>query len=239
MLNNKLYLLFLLAIAMLCSCRIQTMPFKSEKIDTVFFKNVTRLWGFKTAQDFDTITIYRAVLQEELVDRDGIPEFKLINEESNQSTADIVGGKNYHELYLCQLHIRKTNVRLCVYIASSFNVDSICTKLGPAYLGSVSMEQFNIKKGLKITQTKDSTFFISEASPSKLLFIAEQSIPVGNDKICDSDEPDDSKCVIRIKEIINSNINKIGGKKPTLYFTQKIFSDPDALLFKYYKTIIK
>ena len=160
-----------------------------------------------------------------------------MNEESKQPRADLVGRKNHHELFLCQVYTGKNKDRLCVFIASSYDADDKCTKLGPAYLGVIRMEQFNLKKELKITEMKDGSYFIADATATNLLFIAEKNIPLAYEKLCDVDTPDDSLCNIRIKEIINSNTNKIGGKKPTLYSTQKVFSDPDALLFKYYKTI--
>jgi hypothetical protein len=235
MLSNKIVILCLFVFATLSGCRIKTIPFNNSRIDAAFFKNVPGLWGNGAITGFDSITVYRAVLQEELVDRDGIPEFKLMNEESKQTRADLVGRKNHHELYICQVYTGKD--RLCVFIASSFDVDNNCTKLGPAYLGVIRMEQMNLKKKLTIKQSKDSAYFIADATATNLLFIAERDIPVAYENLCDVDEPNDSLCNIRIKEIINSNLNKIGGKKPTLYSIKKAFSDPDALLFKYYKTI--
>jgi hypothetical protein len=237
MLNNKISILVLLAFVCLSGCRIQTIPFNSTKMNSAFFKNVPALWGSRSITGFDSITVYRAPLQEELVDRDGLPEFKLMNEESKQPRADLVGRKNHNELFLCQVYTGKNKDRLCVFIASSYDADNKCTKLGPAYLGVIRMGQMNLKKALTIKQSKDSTYFIAAATATNLLFIAERNIPVAYETLCNVDTPSDSLCYIRIKEIINSNTNKIGGKKPTLYSTQKVFSDPDALLFKYYKTI--
>jgi hypothetical protein len=239
MLNNKTYIqLFTITLLLTC-CRMKTVPFNDTKITTDFFKNVPSLWVDRSVIDFDSITIYKAVLQEELVNRDGIPEYKLINSESKQTEADLVGRKNYHELYLCQVHTNKKGETLCVFLASSFDVHHKCTKLGPAYLGRIRMEQINIKKELKIKETRDLSYFISDTTKRDLLFIAQRNIPFAYEKICGVDEPVDSLCNIRIREIINSNTNKVGGTKSVLFSIKEIFSDTDALLFKYYKTITK
>jgi len=239
MLNNKLYIQVLAFTLLLGSCRMKTVPFNAAKITPDFFKNVTSLWPDPSIKEFDSITIYKAILQEEFVDRDGIPELKLINSASKQTRADLVAKRNYHELYICQVHTNKKGEKLCVFLASSFDVHGKCTKLGPAYLGVIRMEQINIKKELKIKETKDASYFISDTTKSHILFIADRTIPIAYENLCNVDDPVDSLCNIRIREIINSNTNKVGGTKPVLFSIEKIFSDADALLFSYYKTITR
>ena len=240
MLTSKAYICVFGIALMLSCCRMKTIPFNDSMITSDFFKKVPSLWVDRSVKDFDSITIYKATLQEELVNRDGIPEFKLVNAVSKQARADLIGRKNYHELYLCQVHTNRRGETLCVFLATSFDVHRKCTKLGPGYLGVIRMEQINIKEELKI-ESNGNSYFISDTSGSKILFIADRSIPVATKTICNADEDiwSDSLCTIRIREIINSNTNKVGGTKAVLFSIKDIFADVDALLFSYDKTIIK
>lgn len=234
--NKKLFGIFLSAAAFLVGCKISTIPFSGTNIDAPFFSNITKIWGNPSLTRIDSIVIYKARLQEEPVDRDGIPELKLINTESKQTRSNIAMLRNYQELYLCQVFTNKKSERLCVFFSSGFDVHDSCTSLGPAYLGVIRMEQINFKKELKLAVSK-SGYNIISGKPDSILFIARHDIPATHVESCDDEGASDSLCNIRIKEIINLNTNKIGGTKPVIYPIEKIFSDPDALLFKYFTTL--
>ncbi|MEP6676068.1 MAG: hypothetical protein ABJA78_12980 [Ferruginibacter sp.] len=230
MLNNGIYKFLLIAVILLSACSIHTIPFSSENLNENFFKNITKFWNNKLLTGWNKISIYQASMLEELVDRDGIPEFKLINQASSQSRSADVATQNSQKLYLCIINTNKESERLCMFLASTYNTKEKCTKLGPAYLGVIRMEQINIKKQLVIKNTKTASYYIADTVTSNLDFIAENALPAKN---CSLQTNADSACTIRITEIINKNINKIGGKKNSIYNIKKIFGDNDALVFKY------
>ena len=42
---------------------------------------------------------------------------------------------------------------------------------------------------------------------------------------------------IRFRQVILDDANKIAGKKPVIFNINKIFNDPDALVFSYHSTL--
>ncbi|HEV8286282.1 MAG TPA: hypothetical protein VGQ09_18370 [Chitinophagaceae bacterium] len=174
-----------------------------------------------------SIKVYRAYLEEKLVEREAIPEYKLINIESKQPSVELVNTRNHHELYLFEiLPDTKQADTVYVFLATSFNARGQCLGLGPAYLGFLRIDQLVIKKILKISR-KDDVYQLKAKKRTDLIFLAEEELP----QLLNTSSP------IRIKQIIRLDPNKIGGEKPIVFTIEKIFNDPDALVFTFHSTI--
>ncbi len=225
MLNRKTALLLLLFAGCICACKITTIPFDPDKVNNSFFTKVPQLWIKTLNANIDSVKIYQATLQEVVVDRDDIPEFRIVNTESKQKLVTTPEFKNYHQLFLYQVYAGKST--FCVYLGSSFNVDDVCTKLGPAYLGTVRHNLIIFKRKLKLSEKNGSYIISGATTPGSLYFSTKKDFPAATDSVSD----------VQVTEIINSDINKIGGTKSVIFSVNKVFQDPRALVFTYYKTI--
>src|SRR5205814_1390127 len=106
---------FLAGITWISGCKSPSQAFSYQKnINIRFFKEVPAILG--DSARIDSIKVYRAVLKEKLVERDAIPEYKLINTESKQPAVDFVVSKNFHQLYLFRLFTTPPQDDLCVFL---------------------------------------------------------------------------------------------------------------------------
>jgi hypothetical protein len=227
MLNYRTIIFLFTCCYAVCSCKPHSYLFGFKKdITKNFFAEVPQIAGI---DDFSirSIKVYRAYLEEKLVEREAIPEYKLINKESKQPSVKLVTSRNHHELYLFEiLPDTKQLDTVYVFLATSFNARGQCLGLGPAYLGFLRIDQLVIKKILKISR-KGDVYQLKARKKTDLIFLAEEELP----------QPLNTSSPIRIKQIIRLDPNKIGGEKPIVFTIEKIFNDPDALVFTFHSTI--
>lgn len=193
----------------------------------------------------DSIKVYRAELQERLVERDAVPEYRLINTASDQEFVRLSDIKNKHYLYLFQLFPERGTDTVFVYMATSFSAAGVCTGLGPVYLGMQRRDRIQFKNLLKIARLKNKEqpqelknkaantekikrYHIDEKKDTtRLIFFNDQRFPSPKDRITP----------LRITQIIRDEPNKIGGVKAIILTIDKVLEDPKALVFTYYSTI--
>ncbi len=211
-------------IASISSCKPPTRSFKYEQnVNLYFFKKMETILKAK----IDSVKIYRAVLEDVLVERDNVTEYKQINTESKQAIIDFQVDNNYAHLFLMQIFTTPFVGRPCIFFSTSYSADSSCTHLGPAYLGLINLDHINVIKELAIKQS--NKYYLKSWKNKKMDFITFNKFP----------QKDDLISKVKIKQIILQDPNKIGGIKPTLYTITDIFKDKNALAFTYLETIKK
>lgn len=215
-------------IVSMIGCKPTSQNFSYQRtVNFNFFHLITGILGDSSAK-IDSVKIYRAVMEERLVERDATTEYKLINTESTQETVDLQISKNYDHLFLMQIFTTPTQDDLIIFLSTGYSPNGLCTHIGPAYLGNIRIYQVDIKRELKIKRHKD-IYWLDDKARKDMNIIAFDDLP----------EPDDRTSLIKIKQIILQEDNKIGGNKPILFTTEKIFNDTNALAFKYFETIKK
>lgn len=226
--SNKRILFFLVPLIWLAACKPPAKSFIYQKsVNFNFFKNMPGFLGNKNIR-IDSVKVYRAVLTEQLVERDNVSEYKLINELSTQPTVELADTKNFNHLFFMQLYTTPASDDLCVFLSAGYNPDGICTSIGPAYMGNVRINQIDVKRELKVKNFK-SFYQLFDKHKKDMNIIAYEDFP----------ETDDRESTIRIKQFILQEPNKIGGIKPVLFTTEKIFNDSNTLAFNYFETLLK
>jgi hypothetical protein len=221
---SKQFILFFLLTGLVWNCKPPAKSFQYEKnINFYFFRKLEPLLKAK----IDSVKIYRAVLEDVLVARDNVTEYKLVNTESQQPIVDFQIDNNFAQLYLMQVFATPALGRPCIFFSSSFSADSSCTHLGPAYFGYINLNHINIKKELAVKQAKK--FYLKPWRKKNMEILTDERFP----------QKEDTETLVRIKQIIQLDPNKFGGTKPSLYTIEEIFKDADALAFLYLETIKK
>ena len=126
----------------------------------------------------------------------------------------------------------KPDKRLAIFLATGWNYKDTCTSLGPAYLGYIREERFRIARRLKISK-ENNDYFLRKlrcvmnkgCDQVTLFFYADEAMNTAD------------QTRIRFRQVILDDANKIAGKKPVIFNINKIFNDPDALVFTYYSTL--
>jgi hypothetical protein len=229
----------------LCSCKPASQSFSyKDNVDKDFFSQTLSLAGLGNIKA-DSIKVFRAELLERLVERDAVPEYRLINSASDQEFVRLADIKNKHYLYLFQLFPESGTDTVFVYMATSFSAAGVCTALGPVYLGMQRRDRIQFKNLLKIAKLKNKEqpqelkdkasntekikrYHIDEKKDTtRLIFFNDQRFP----------SPKDRTTSLRITQIIRDEPNKIGGVKAIIFTIDKVLEDPKALVFTYYSTI--
>lgn len=226
MLNCKIPL-FILVFSWLTGCKPPSFSFKeNEQINTSFFKNIPELAGYKDLK-LDSVNVYRARLEEQIVDRNDVSEYKLINSQSKKSNAvKFPVQANYQHLYLFVLH-SSPEKNICIFLSTGFNADDSCTGIGPAYLGHIRSEQINFIREIKIRKGEGGIYRFEKGgahSNTVMHFYLDKNSVVAQHS------------GFRVEQIIRNVPNKVSGLKPVIFNIRNIFNDPDALLFSYETT---
>jgi hypothetical protein len=274
--NCKQSLLAIAAVLAMGGCLPRSQSFCYEyTVNRRFFEAVAKIYEI----EIDSIRVFRAHLLERLVERDAIPEYKLLNVQSREKGAELADSKNYHYLYLFQLFPRGSMETIIVYLGTSFSPRNICIGLGPAYSGFLDATDrqakihfdailkvgtldrkadtayVEMKKNARSARTQVDGANVQDriAAPGEpgaasiacapsaarrqyllkydedthLVFLPGQSFTQTNDMIT----------FTRIDQVIKDDVNKIGGKKALIFTTQRVFGDPDALVFTYHSTL--
>jgi hypothetical protein len=208
---NKYLLLFIL-----CSCKPAAKVFNEQtQLNRAFFEQLPP-GPHGTMAPIDSIKVYMADLEERVVERDDVPEYKLLNTLSKNDTVPYKVTGGYHHLYLFKVYSARYPLSpMWVYMGTTYLASGTCVNLGPAYYGYLFGNQFNMKWELKVNR-KQPQYQLQKKDTTELNIII-----------------DNTDNVIRIKEFIEIDANKIGGNKPVIYNVPVIFNDPDALAFTY------
>jgi hypothetical protein len=229
----------------LFSCKPTSQSFSyKDNVDKDFFAQTLSLAGLDNIKA-DSIKVFRAELLERLVERDAVPEYRLINAASDQEYVRLSDVKNKHYLYLFQIFPERGSDTVFVYMATSFSAAGVCTGLGPVYLGLQRRDRIQFKNLLKIAKLKNreqpqelkdkavntekiKRYHIDEKKDTtRLIFFNDQRFPA----------PKDRTTPLRITQIIRDEPNKIGGVKAIIFTLDKVLEDPKAMVFTYYSTI--
>src|ERR1700730_2118310 len=138
------------------SCKIHTYSFRNERdVNKKLFTKIPQLAQQLLPPNFKfnirSVTVFKAKLEERLVERDGIPEFKLINTETFRPELKNPEAGNYNLLYLFYFDT-DPSTNLCIFLSTRYDVRHQCTKLGPAYLGDLELTDFTARMPLKVSQ---------------------------------------------------------------------------------------
>ena len=213
---------------LISSCKPGSVNFKyNSQVNMDFFGNITQIAGHPD-WIIDSINVFQCVLQEKLVERNGVPDYKLINTKSKQPSVDFVISRNYHRLFIFQLFTSPMQDDLCVFMATSFTPDSMCTGLGPAYFGNTRIYEMDIKRQLKIIE-KNNQYQLLDKNKINMNFYIDSTL----------DLLDPGLDTFPLQQIILQDANRVAGKKPVIFNAEKIFNDPDALVFTWFQTIRK
>jgi hypothetical protein len=224
------FYILLLIIFSCNACKSPYYNFSGETDTKIFFKNIPKiLSGIQTIQgesrklkDLDSMKIFMATFNEFPVERDAIPEWKLINKDSKKQMAEMVddfsiGHSNFLHLYFLNLDSKE---RLCIYFAAGNDENNKYNRLGPAYLGLLRSGQINMLRELTVVNTK-SGYVLDEIKRK----------PVNMFWYINVDSINDNIKQLLITRIDYKMPNKISGKKATIYNIERIFNDSSALTF--------
>jgi hypothetical protein len=171
--------------------------------------------------DMDSNITFFANFTERLVERDAIPEWKLINDQSDRVHSEIVedaSSGNKNTLYLFILNPGKRNT-ICIYLGTGRDMNNNYKNLGPAYMGYLRMDRINMKYELKVVKTKNGYMLEQKGKPIDMTWYLDKDL-VPQDQV-----------KFLVKRIDYKMPNKIGGKKTVMYNMEHIFNDSTALIF--------
>ncbi|HYF32164.1 MAG TPA: hypothetical protein VD993_13670 [Chitinophagaceae bacterium] len=246
--NCRTIIFLLLSAVAVCSCRPRAQFFSYSRSVSLDFFDPVRPELNVTPQQNDSIDVYAALLQEKLVERDDVPEYKLINKKSNQQLSKLPDTRGFHFLYHFELFPKGgRGDTVIVYLATTYTADSICTNVGPVYAGKLrnsgtaSFIQFDYAFKVRKVKRKhldqedknisDSAlqylYYLKPDRPIHLTFVNEPPFLHGKG----------DSAYVQVKQIIQRDPNKIGGEKPVLYSVDKVFGDDKTLVFAYHASI--
>ena len=173
--------------------------------------------------------IYRATIQEELVENNSVGEYKLINTKSGQAKVNKEINGNYHELYLYLFAIDSpATSKKFVLLSSGYNADGECISLGPAYTGSINTgagnPSLNAEYAVKVKRCKKELYLQNKhTNKTDLDFLSHRAIM-----------PDDHRDnLLQFYMVLQNKRNKIGGmNKPLIFNVAKVFNDSATLTFQ-------
>lgn len=234
-------------VALLVSCKAREYGFDSRKIISAQFRDDLANWTWSkkkvadsaanplagnAADDKDSvcsIRIYKAIIQEKLVIENAVGEYKLVNESSKKDVIDVKMKGYYHELYFYAIKTKYEQYGLL--IAASFNPRAKCIGAGPAYVGYIESgngdSTFVTEWQVKLKANKEKVVIKGKGADSCVLkFFADGSLFFTDRE------------TVRFTRMIQKTGNKISGAgKMLVYDMDKVFNDPDILLFKYDTTL--
>ena len=237
MLNRiRTYLIIFSAALSGCKPRVYTFKYEND-VTKEFFKPVSLDKGGKY-YEMDSVEVYSALLREQFVNRGSVAEFKIVNDASSQEKVETFAYNLSYKLCIFRFYSKEINPRYhpCMFMAIGYGPpDETCIRLGPVYTGTVASadgrinfkKQWNIKKRSGKYVIKKPCNKKSRNRDIDFIFFDGQSL---------KHDAFDTLCV---KEILDYDLNKIGGSKTLIYDTPIIFKDKEALLFQYETTITK
>lgn len=249
MMKQMTYMILLLAA--FSSCKLSQINFIEKDFNTAFFQKCIKSVQAKDTcakfnLDFTSIQVYKSVIQNGNVLRNGVVEETAINKYGNRKNYwDPANIRNKNTLYIIITdNIQSQQV---LFVPSIQNAKDSFVRLGPAYLGNLGIDRLNftnilyfktarnkiIKKNKAIEKNKEKWVYLENKNKYKF---KDEYTTCKSSKITLNFELDNTPTYLdmqpfRIKRIFKTSGNNISGEKPLVFDIAQIFDDPDALIF--------
>jgi hypothetical protein len=243
MMKQMMYTILLLSA--LNSCTLSHINFSEKDIDTDFVKERIRSVQERDVHapinlDFTSIRVYKSVIRNGNILRNGVVEETAINKYGNRKNyRDPANIRNTYTLYL--IITDGEGMQNVLFFPSITNADDAFVGLGPAYVGNAGIDRLNFTNilhfktasNLKFMQDsfskKGSDRWIYKKKENKYTFSGEAKIEVVFE--LDRELTFMNMQPFRITRIFKTSGNNISADKPLAFDIAQIFGDPDALIF--------
>ena len=256
---------------MLLSCRMSRVDFSEEQITVDYVKNIIRLAGgfrpdtnrdpstgkkidslnqFVNPEDLDfsQIRVYRADLEEALQVQDGVIVETIKASGRDKTGEPAMRGGNYYHIYLVTTGTSASSAALM--FSTVYGPDSVCTRLGPAWLGTWNAREFKFYKKLyyhtyrpnrqdeltKLHQPIGKWCYdkkVSHSRSTRSIYVdtGGRSIKVSIRLVIDQAVNINRLDAFTLQKIYRTSENSIGADKQVEFDVERIFGDPKALVF--------
>lgn len=225
---------FVLVVVFLFSCKARQYGFDPNTIITDELRNDIDLYvSNKKPKDIPSAArgrvvetwLYTARLEEKLVNENAVSDYKIMNAKSNKNVVDVEVEGNYHILYLYLFKV-SNKMQYGLFVSAGYNPSNQCIGVGPAYIGRVESgkenKTFSTQWQLKLKKCKGKVTLLNKKTDSIVLQFFS-NVPMMQPQYNE----------LQFYQVIQKTGNKIGSTgKMLVYDVNKVFNDPDALLFE-------
>ncbi len=241
----KTILLSIIILAILAGCKPAQISFKPDQINTNYIKQLLILANQPNASAITGGKIFVADLSEDYVERDGIGEKTIMNDNSTKERLGIPLQDKQYKLFIISTTGTVTNES--IFIPAIFDGSNNCIGLGPALVGSFGpgeliyfkrLTYYPKKKKGKIGWVYDKK--ASEFKKSGSVYDPYDRLRTKINIIYQLDEMDKDipeLTSFRVTKILQISENRFGGNKPLIYNISSVFEDPDALFFLFLRNL--
>lgn len=249
MMKQMIYMILLLAA--FSSCKLSQINFSETDLNKDFVKKRIRSVQENDENapinlDFTGIRVYKSVIQNGNVLRNGVVEETAINKYGNKKNyRDPANTRNTYTLYM--IITDAEGIQNVLFFPSITNADGAFVGLGPAYLGNIGIDRLNFTNILHFKEASDHKFMrnlFPKKAFDRWVYVEKEN------KYKFKDETTKQKAAkievvfeldreltfmnmqpFRIKRIFKTSGNNISADKPLAFDIAQIFDDPDALIF--------
>jgi hypothetical protein len=229
------------------SCMEQKVLFSfNENVKPSFFKNIPGIGSdiFFTDTVISKATslqVYKSSFREQYIEKDHLLDITELNDSTALAYADYWEFIGYsQDMYLLKYQFKvrpkkKPSAKVhtidaILFFSVKYNKSNDCIGFGPSYFGTVDYYFGDIAFPTELsTKANGADFYLKPLSKVKAnggyLFFATGLTGA------------DNKNNLNIKKIVKLDMNKVGSYKPLVFNIEKIFKDPNALLFHYETTL--
>lgn len=257
--------------SLLSSCRLSRVDFSEDQLTVDYVREMIRTaGGFRPNSRIDSATrqpvdawnkvagpedlgfnriqVYRADLEEALQVQDGVIVETIKSSGRDKSGEPALQGGSYYQVYLVTTGNSASSA--AVMIAAVFNADSVCTRLGPAWVGTWNAREFKFYKKLyyhtyrpkkqdKLAVQQQSTGEwrydkkVSQERKTKSIYVdkSRSVVKVSIRLVIDQAVNINRLDAFTLQKIYRTSENSIGADKQVEFDIARIFGDPEALVF--------
>ena len=243
MMKQLMYTVLLLAT--FSSCKLSAIHFRETDLTTTFVKERMRSVQEKDAHasidlDFTAIRVYKSVIQNGNILRNGVVEETAINAYGNRKNyKDPANIRNIYTLYI--IITDAEGLRNVLFFPTIRNTKDEFVGLGPAYLGNAGIDRLNFTNILHFKAAAKRPFIqniFSKKSTDRWVYLEKENKykSTGSAKIEVVFELNKELTFLdmqpfRVERIFKTSGNNISADKPLAFDIARIFGDPDALIF--------
>lgn len=231
-------------------CKPTEFAFKDDDIDIGFVKNILAVAKEDASGKITGGHIFVAPLYDNFIERDGIGEKTIANQNSTKQRLDLPVIDKSYELFIITTEGSPTNE--AIFIPAIFKglkgtPSYKCIGLGPALIGKYGPGELTFYK--KVT-------YYAKKKKGKLGWVYDKKASeFKNGSIIDPSDPSKTKFNVlfqtadtafiselphfSITTILQLSDNRFGGKKPLVYNIASVFEDAEALRFDSLRTLKK
>lgn len=229
----------------LVGCKPAKISFKPDQINTNYVRQLLTIANQPNASEIKGGKIFVADLSEDYVERDGIGEKTIINDNSTKDRLGIPLLDKRYKLFIISTTGTVNNES--IFIPAIFDASNNCIGLGPAMIGVFGpgeltyfkrLTYYPKKKKGKIDWVYDKKG--SEFKKSASIFDPYDRSRTKINIIYQLDEMDKDIAELksfRVTKILQISENRFGGNKPLIYNISSVFEDPDALFFLFLRNL--